>query len=100
MLHAVMIPADSRWDKALSPRRNNRPSPAYTSLVRCRSTPRGRPELAPAVSLLATGVSADRFCDAGLFDLTDGALHRIKRADHLKLTQTLDEFGIVYGRWP
>lgn len=32
-----------------------------------------------------------------LFDLTDEALHRIMRADHLKLTQTLDEFGIAYS---
>ncbi|MFB7755138.1 hypothetical protein ACFC18_36900 [Streptomyces sp. NPDC056121] len=31
------------------------------------------------------------------FDLTDGALHRIMRADHLELTQTLDEFGIAYS---
>ncbi|WP_327118758.1 hypothetical protein OG206_22195 [Streptomyces sp. NBC_01341] len=32
-----------------------------------------------------------------MFDLTDGALNRIMRADHLKLTQTLDEFGIAYS---
>ncbi|MFJ4204859.1 hypothetical protein ACIP2Y_35240 [Streptomyces sviceus] len=32
-----------------------------------------------------------------MFDLTDGAVHRMMRAGHLKLTQTLDEFGISYS---
>lgn len=32
-----------------------------------------------------------------MFDLSDGALNRMMRVDHLKLTQTLDEFGIAYS---